>query len=151
MSESPNIEDREAQGSESGSKSEQGRPGTLGIREILERAFLAGIGAAALTKDRLQELAEDLVRRGQLSKDEGRDTVEKLLTRSREEAQTLLKKADSSLHGVYKELGLVTREEFEELMLQVRQLELRLQRLEEATGSGISSGEGRPDQNQSTG
>ena len=149
MNEAGNIGEEEARPKESSQGEEQGRAGsTLGIREILERAFLAGIGAAALTKDRLQELAEDLVRRGQLSRDEGRDTVEKLLARSREEAQALLKKADSSLHGVYKDVGLVSREEFEELALQVRQLELRLRLLEGSKDGAPSLSEAEADQSQ---
>jgi hypothetical protein len=38
-----------------------------GIRDLIERTFLVGMGAAALTKDRVQELVAEFVRRGQLS------------------------------------------------------------------------------------
>lgn len=103
-----------------------------GLRDTVERIFLAGIGAAALTKDRIQELVDDLVKRGHLNADEGRDMVDRLASRSREEARAALKKADSSLQGVYRDVGLVTRRELADIDLRLRQLELRVQLLEEA-------------------
>ena len=101
-----------------------------GIRDLIERTFLAGMGAAALTKDRIEELVEELVNRGQINTDEGRDVLERLVARSREEARSVLKKADSSLHGAYRELGLSSKHELEELTLRVQQLEHRVQLLE---------------------
>jgi polyhydroxyalkanoate synthesis regulator phasin len=97
-----------------------------GIRELIERTFLAGMGAAALTKDRVQEIVEEFVRRGQLGKEEGRDVVEQLVERSREEARAVLKKADSSLQGAYRDLGLTPKRELESLRLLVEQLEHRV-------------------------
>lgn len=111
------------------------------IRELIEKTFLAGMGAAALTKDRLQELVEDLVRRGQLNSDEGRDVVERLLSRSREEARTMLKKADSSLQGAYHDIGLTTKRELEDLEFRMRQLEMRVALLEKAADA---QAEGEP-------
>ncbi|NLV71590.1 MAG: hypothetical protein GXY46_03160 [Actinobacteria bacterium] len=102
------------------------------IKDLIERTFLAGLGAAALTKDRLQDLVDDLVRRGQLNTEEGREVVDRLMTRSREEARTVLKKADSSLQGAYRDMGLSTKRELEDLDFRLRQLELRVQLLEKA-------------------
>lgn len=106
------------------------------IRDLIEKTFLAGMGAAALTKDRVQELVEDLVRRGQLNSDEGREVVDRLVNRSREEARTVLKKADLGLHGAYREIGLSTKREMEDLEFRVRQLEMRVQLLEKAADAG---------------
>lgn len=102
------------------------------VRDLIERVFLLGVGAAALTKDRVQELVEELVRRGQLSGEEGRDVADKLLARSREEARAAAKRADSSLQGAYREIGLVTRREIEDIEFRLRQLEHRVQLLEAA-------------------
>lgn len=110
--------------------------GVQGLRELIERTFLAGMGAAALTKDRVQELVEDLVNKGQMNADEGREVVERLVARSREEARAALKKADSSLHSAYRELGLGSKQDLEELSLRVEQLEHRVVLLEERVDSG---------------
>ena len=109
-----------------------------GIKDLIERTFLAGMGAAALTKDRIQDLVEELVSRGQINAEEGRDVVERLVARSRDEARTVLKKADSSLRGAYRELGLGSRRDVEEMALRLEQLEHRVKLLEESADSGGS-------------
>ena len=111
------------------------------FRDLIERTFLAGMGAAALTKDRVQELVEEFVRRGQLNSDEGREVVDRLVSRSREEARSLLKKADSSLQGAYRDLGLTSKHQLEDLEFRLRQLEHRVQLLE-ATADSESGDKG---------
>lgn len=112
------------------------------VRDLIERVFLLGVGAAALTKDRVQELVEELVRRGQLSGEEGREVADRLVARSREEARAAAKRADSSLQGAYREIGLVTRREVEDIEFRLRQLEHRVQLLEAAEDAASSPAAG---------
>jgi polyhydroxyalkanoate synthesis regulator phasin len=119
-----------------------------GIRDLIERTFLVGVGAAAFTKDKVQTLVDEFVRRGELSTDEGRDMVDKLVARSRDEARSAMKRADSSLQGALHDLGLAPRREVEDLELRIRQLEHRLALLEAtpaadepATGGGPGLGD----------
>ena len=114
--------------------------GVQGLKDLIERTFLAGMGAAALTKDRIQEFVEELVSKGQMSADEGREMIDRLAARSREEARSALKKADSGLQNAYRELGLGSKKEFEALVLRVDQLEHRVALLE---GSTDGSSEGK--------
>jgi polyhydroxyalkanoate synthesis regulator phasin len=111
------------------------------IRDLIEKTFLAGMGAAALTKDRIQDLVDGFVSRGQINMEEGREVAERLLERSREEARLLLRKADSSLQGAYRELGLTPKQELEQLILRVEQLEHRVGLLEGGSDSGGSEAE----------
>jgi polyhydroxyalkanoate synthesis regulator phasin len=106
------------------------------IRDLIERTFLVGVGAAAFTKDRAQELVAEFVRRGELSSDEGRDMVDRLVARSRDEARSAVKKADTSLKGALHDLGLVTQRELEDLEKRVRLLEHRLALLEVSPEAG---------------
>src|SRR5262249_60681244 len=95
-------------------------------RELLERLALAGIGAVALTADRAEELARDLSGRGDLRRDEIRQTIEEAMTRWRGDATRITERAGAGLQTVFDQLGLVSRETFEELELRVAQLEHRL-------------------------
>ena len=114
--------------------------GNQGIRDLIERAFLVGMGAAALTKDRLQSTIDEFVRRGQLSGEDGREMVEKLVARSKEEARSAIHRADWSMQGTYRNLGLVAKREFEDVDLRIRQLEHRVQLLETAVDEGKPAG-----------
>ena len=99
-------------------------------RDQVERLALAGVGAVALTAERVDSLANALAERGQIRRDEARETIAELATRWRGESVRLGERAGAGLAGAFRELGLVTREEFEELELRVAQLEHRLKLLE---------------------
>ncbi len=106
------------------------------IRDLIERTFLIGVGAAAFTKDRVQELVEEFVKRGELSGDEGREMVDRLVARSRDEARSAVRRADSSLQGALRDFGITTRRDLEDLEMRVRQLEHRLALLERTPADG---------------
>jgi len=112
------------------------RDATLGLRDLIERTFLAGMGAAAITKDRIQDLVQELVNKGQINADEGKEVVDRLVARSREEARSVLKKADSSLHSAYRNLGISSKQDLEELVMRIEQLEHRVRLLEEVADNG---------------
>lgn len=108
---------------------------STGLRDVIERTLLVGLGAAALTVDRAQKVVDDFVRRGQLSAEEGRDMVEGLASRSRDEARSVLKSADSSVQNVFRELGIASRRELEDIDFRLRQIEHRLTLLERDSDS----------------
>jgi polyhydroxyalkanoate synthesis regulator phasin len=98
--------------------------------DALERLALAAVGAVALTAERLDELAGDLGERGGITRDEARQVLEDALTRWRGDATRLGERASEGLAGLLRQLGLVTREELDELELRVAQLEHRLRLVE---------------------
>ncbi|GAB4243917.1 MAG: hypothetical protein Kow00122_00090 [Thermoleophilia bacterium] len=104
--------------------------GQSGLRDIIERTLMLGLGAATLTRERLQTVADEFVRRGQLTREEGKDMVESLASRSKEEARAALRQIDSTLQGAYSELGLATKREVEDLDFRLKQVEHRLALLE---------------------
>ena len=99
-------------------------------RDALERLALAAVGAIALTADRIDELAGDLSERGGMRRDEARQLLEDAVTRWRGDATRFGERAGESLAGVARQLGLVTRDELEELELRVAQIEHRLRLVE---------------------
>jgi polyhydroxyalkanoate synthesis regulator phasin len=101
-------------------------------RDLAERLGLAAVGAVALTAERIDELAGDLADRGGIRRDDARQLIEDAVTRWRGDAMRFTARAGQGLQGIYAQLGLVTREEFEELELRLAQLEHRLRLVEGA-------------------
>ena len=101
------------------------------FRELLEEFFFAGVGAVALTKERADELVEELVSRGRMAPSDAREVVDEVTGRWRGDAVRFGERATSSLSGVLRELGLVTRSEWEELELRLSQVEHRLRLVEQ--------------------
>jgi polyhydroxyalkanoate synthesis regulator phasin len=98
--------------------------------EPVRRLALALVGAVALTAERADELADSLAERGGMSRDEVRGWIDEATMRWRGDAVRVGERAGATLHGALRELGLVTREEWEELELRVAQLEHRLRLVE---------------------
>jgi polyhydroxyalkanoate synthesis regulator phasin len=99
-------------------------------RELAEKLVLAGVGAVALTAERADALAEELAARGAMGREEARSLIEELIGRWRNETVRLSERTGSGLTGLFRELGLVTRGELEELELRIAQVEHRLRLLE---------------------
>ena len=116
------------------------RATTSSLRELVEEMFFAGVGAIALTKDRADDLVDELTKRGRLTRDEARELVDDVTGRWRGEAARLGERASSGVGGVVRELALGTRGEGEDAELRLSQLEHRLRLLEAEPGRPASPG-----------
>lgn len=101
------------------------------VRALVERIVLAAVGAAAMTAERADALADELADRGMARRDEARALIEDVTSRWRGDATRLGERAGTTLDWVFRELGLVTKEDLEDLELRIAQLEHRLKLLEE--------------------
>ena len=101
-----------------------------GQQDPLKRLGLAVLGAVALTAERADELAESLAQRGGMSKEDARAWIDEVTNRWRGDAVRVGERAGATLSGALKELGLVTRDDWDELELRVAQIEHRLRLLE---------------------
>ena len=119
---------------------ERAKQSARSLRDLAEETLLASVGLAALTKERTDELVDEIAGRGKVSRDDARELVDEVLWRWRGEATRAGERAGTTLSGLFRELGLVTRREYDELELRLAQLEHRLRLLEGApektTGPG---------------
>jgi len=98
--------------------------------ERVKQAGLVLVGAVALTAERADELAETLAERGGMQKEEVRGWIDDLSSRWRGDAARVGERASVTMHNALRELGLVTRDEWDDLELRVAQLEHRLRLVE---------------------
>jgi polyhydroxyalkanoate synthesis regulator phasin len=112
----------------------------------LERTLLLALGAAALTRERVQEVVDEVVRRGELTRREGKELVDDLTERIGEQGSGLRERLDAGLQDTLRQWGFATHNEWEELNLKVAQLEHRLGLLEGAPAIDASAPDagGRP-------
>lgn len=100
------------------------------MRETLERLILLQIGAAAATRERIEERVESLIEQGRLEREEGRKLVEEVLDRARERSGGARSLLDASLQQGLRGAGLPNREDYEDLVFRLEQLEHRMRALE---------------------
>ncbi len=91
--------------------------------ELLKKTILIGAGIASITKDKLEELTRDLVRRGELSEKEGRDLVQDLLKKSKEAKKELETRVEKIAADALSRMNIPTRKEIQELREKIERLE----------------------------
>ena len=98
--------------------------------ELIKKAMFTGIGFAALTKDKVEDLAQDFMEQGKLSRTEGGKLVEDIMQRSRESQQEMTAKVETLVSEAMEKMNLARMSEVEALQDEVANLKERLHRLE---------------------
>jgi polyhydroxyalkanoate synthesis regulator phasin len=99
-------------------------------RKTLEQLLLAGVGWASLTADAADELADELSGRLGVDRERMRTAVRDTVQRWRREAEKAAPGKGELSDRLLARLGLVRREELDDLGLRLAQLEHRLRLLE---------------------
>jgi polyhydroxyalkanoate synthesis regulator phasin len=86
------------------------------MTNLLEKGFLAGIGLLSMTREKAQDLIDELSQEGELQKSEAKQWVDQLSDRGEEERQALRKLIRDEMKKVLDEMGLVTKEDIKELL-----------------------------------
>ncbi len=114
--------------------------GTIG--ETLERLVLLQIGAAAATRDRVENVVEGLIEQGRVQREEGRTVVDEVMNRARERSSGARSLVDASTQQALRTAGLPTREDYEDMVFRVEQLEHRVRMLEDRPAAPPAGGPG---------
>jgi polyhydroxyalkanoate synthesis regulator phasin len=101
------------------------------IGETFERLILLQIGAAAATRERIEEVVEGLIEQGRVQREEGKTLVDQVMGRARERSSGARSLLDASVQQGLRRGGLPTREDYEDLVFRVEQLEHRVRMLED--------------------
>lgn len=85
--------------------------------ETIKKAFLIGLGATAVTVEKAQALADELIARGEMTQKDASSFTEDLRNRAVKEKDLFESKVkenvDDYLKTAVKNLGFITREEFD--------------------------------------
>jgi len=93
------------------------------MKDLLKKTILIGAGLASITKDKIEEIANDLVKKGELTEKEGRDLIDDLFNKSKEARKDLEAKIEKLVDDILTKCNIPTRKEFQELKQRVAALE----------------------------
>lgn len=104
----------------------------------LEQLLLAGLGWLSLGADAVEELADELARKVGVERDEMRRAVHDTISSWKAEADRIGLKREETSDRLMVRLGLVRREELDDMSLRLAQLEHRVRLLERPPGTSRS-------------
>ncbi len=90
--------------------------------DLVKKVLLTGVGVAALTKDKIEEVARDFVEKGKMTEKEGRAFVDDLVTRSEESRAELQKQIESRVQKVLEKMDLAKKTEVDALKIELEKL-----------------------------
>ena len=92
----------------------------------IKRTMLTGVGLAAMTKDKIEELAKELTEKGKLTEKEGKELVDDLLKKSEKAKKDLEKDIEKVVKDTMKKMNIASGEELSNLTKRVKKLETAL-------------------------
>ena len=92
------------------------------MKEILKSILYTGIGAAFLTKEKIEEIQKDLSEKGKLSQEEGKQFMEELRLKSEKAREQLDLWVNKRVEERVHQLNLVTKDEIADLQRKIDEL-----------------------------
>lgn len=94
--------------------------------DALHKIIYTGIGLAVLTEKKAQEVVDDLVKKGEVSAEEGQKLVREMMDKARYHAEEVRKTVNEEVRKVSDRYRWPSRQEFDELKRRVAELERRV-------------------------
>lgn len=98
--------------------------------DLIKKTVLAGVGAAALTKEKAEEALGDLVDKGKLSASEAKETAEKIAEDGKREFESATGQLQEKFDELLSKAGFNQSKRIDELETKIGNLEARLNALE---------------------
>jgi len=104
--------------------------------DLIKKTMLTGVGLAVMTKDKVQELGEDLVTQAKLSENEGRAFVDDLLKQSETARAEFETRVGAVVKKVIESMNLVHKDEVAKLQARIDDLSAQVARCERPPSEG---------------
>lgn len=100
--------------------------------DLIKKAILTGVGIAASTKDKMEDLAKELIDKGKLSEQEGEKFVQDMLNRAEESREIFKGQTESLIKNTIAKMHLARIEDIELLKTEIAQLRAEVAALSKA-------------------
>jgi polyhydroxyalkanoate synthesis regulator phasin len=84
--------------------------------------MLSGIELANLTKGKIENLSKDLVKKGSLTKEEGKKLISVLAKRSKEAQKGFNRQVEKTVKGTMKKMNIASKDEVQALQKEITAL-----------------------------
>ena len=95
------------------------------MTSIINKAFLAGLGAVSLTRGKLESIVDELVKLGEVSWEEKQGLLDDLVKAGEKHKNEIRKLVQKEVQKASEKLDIPTRQEIEALREQIEKLHKR--------------------------
>lgn len=91
--------------------------------DFIRKITLAGAGLAIVTTEKIQEFADELVKKGEMTEKEAREAVNEYVEKSKQAKKDLEGKMEQWVTGFLNRMNIPTRKELDEIKERLARLE----------------------------
>jgi polyhydroxyalkanoate synthesis regulator phasin len=102
------------------------------VAEVIKKAMLAGLGA----QERAKEFVDELVKKGELSQNDGASLVKEWVSKAEESRKEMDQRVKDAIAAGFEKLNIPTRDDLANLEKKVQALSARLSKIEGGDGKG---------------
>lgn len=110
------------------------RKGGVGTMDLFKKLALASIGAVNLTREKVEEVFDEMVKRGEMTDDERAEAIKNFASRSSEGASRLKDKANEAAAHLSGMFSSKVDEKISDLAQKIEKLSARVADLEKKSG-----------------
>lgn len=100
------------------------------IADLCRKVALFGIGAYALSKEKIEEFVGEMVEKGEINKEEGKKFVLEVLSEKNRQCKEIEEKITSKVKDVVENSGVASKKDVENLSSKTEDLSTRMERIE---------------------
>lgn len=105
--------------------------------DLIKKSLLASLGAAVVTKEKVEQVTRKLVDEGRISVDEAERLSRELLESGQAQWEELQNKITSTIKKAIENLDIASRTDLQDLNTRVEEVEKRVSALEIPDSSGM--------------
>ncbi|PKM42663.1 MAG: polyhydroxyalkanoate synthesis regulator [Firmicutes bacterium HGW-Firmicutes-8] len=99
------------------------------MKEFIKRSLFLGIGLVAASREQVEKIVDDMVKKGEISSTESKELLNDLISKGEDEQKRLSNMVKDQIREVLDDLNIATKED-------INKLEKRLETLEKGSLSG---------------
>lgn len=92
------------------------------MKDFLEKAVNLGLGALVVTREKVEAVVDELVKKGEVGQEEGEKLVKELVDKGKEGKKDIETQIEKMVKAVFENLDLPTRKELNELKSEIEKL-----------------------------
>jgi len=99
------------------------------MSEMIRKMGLFGVGVISLTQEKAEEFTQEMIKKGEISREEGKKFVREVLSEKEKQVKDLEDKINEKVEQVIKKSGVVMKSDVSALEKKIEKLEKTIESL----------------------
>jgi len=91
--------------------------------DLIKKTMLAGVGFAAMTKDKVEQVIKEYIEKGEITEKEGKDLLNEFMQKSEHARKDMETRLEEMIQGVLKRMKIATQDDIKAIDERIKVLE----------------------------